>query len=118
MRRWAMAILGVLMGAALIFGTLSRFTDRHMTDDSAMKVPAVGLLLLEDEAGLYVLGVIDGSLACSAGILPGDYLLNARDTALNTVSQLEELLAEPEINPIPVTLGRQEETFTVQLPLR
>ena len=118
MRRWAVATLGVLIGAALIFGALTRFTAPHVTANSPMRVPEVGLLLLEDEAGLYVLGVIDGSLACGAGILPGDYLINARGTALNTVSQLEDLLAAQESDPMPVTLGRQEQTLTVQLPLR
>lgn len=118
MRRWAMAALGVLIGAALIFSALARFPEQHGAAGGPMKVPEVGLLLLEDEAGLYVLGVIDGSLACDAGILPGDYLINARGMALSTAAQLEELLAAQEMGPMPVTLGRHEEIVTVQLTLR
>ena len=118
MRRWAMAALGVLIVAALLFSALLRSPERHDTAGGPLKVPEVGLLLLEDEAGLYVLGVIDGSLACGAGILPGDHLINARGVALSTVAQLEELLAAQEKGPLPMTLGRQEETVTVQLTLR
>ena len=118
MRRWAMAALGMLIGAALIFSAVLRPPEQRSTADGPLKVPEVGLLLLEDEAGLYVLGVIDGSLACDAGILPGDRLTNVRGTALSTVSQLEELLAAQEKGPMPVTLGRQEEIVTVQLTLR
>ena len=118
MRRWVMAAVGVLIGAALIFSALTLLPEQQATDGGPLKVPEVGLLLLEDEAGLYVLGVIDGSLACEAGILPGDHIINARGTALTTATQLEELLAAQEKGPIPMTLGRQEETVTVHLPLR
>lgn len=119
MRRWAMATLGVLIGATLIFGALARSTKQHVTADSPMKVPEVGLLLLEDEMGLYVLGVINGSRAFDAGILPGDYLINARGAALSTATQLEELLAAQDGSDLlPVTLGRQGENVTVNLALR
>lgn len=118
MRRWALAMLGVLIGATLIFGAIARFSAKRMTADSPTNMPEVGLLLLEDEAGLYVLGVIDGSLASGAGILPGDYLIKARNTVLTTVSQLEELLVGQESGPLPVTLDRQEEIVTVELALQ
>lgn len=119
MRRWGVAAAVVLIGAALACGALLRLPARHEAFSSPTRIPETGLLLLEDEMGLYVLGVIDGSRACSAGILPGDYLINARGTALTSASQLEELLdGLNESGFLPVTLDRQDETVTVNLSLR
>lgn len=80
---------------------------------------AMGLVLLEDDAGLYVLGVIDGSRAGSAGILPGDRLTAARNTMLTTIAQLEDLLTVQDgMGPVPLTLSRRDQTVTVNLSLQ
>ncbi|MCH5286303.1 MAG: PDZ domain-containing protein [Christensenellaceae bacterium] len=119
MRRWAMAAAVVLIGAALACGAFLRLPARHLATDAPTRIPETGLLLLEDEMGLYVLGVIDGSLACNAGILPGDYLTNVRDMVLTSASQLEEMLTGScENGVLPVTLDRQSKTVTVNLALQ
>ena len=116
MRRWALAAAVTMAFAALAVVVLA-FPKPHEAPSASAGIAAMGLVLLEDDEGLYVLGVIDGSLACSAGIQPGDYLKTARNTSLATIAQLEELLSE-QGGALPVTLVRRDETFTVNLSLR
>lgn len=117
MRRWAMAAAVVLIAAMLLAGFM-QLSSRHDGPASASRMAQLGLVLLDDDAGLYVLGVIDGSLAGSAGIEPGDYLTSARGTPLTAVAQFEELLAGQEgiaIQSLPLTLNRDNQTYTVSL---
>lgn len=115
MRRWAMAA-AALISAMLLIGFPRLPGQRHDDHPYASRMAQLGLVLLDDDAGLYVLGVIDGSLAGSAGIEPGDYLTSARGTPLSDASQLEELLAgQEEGTPLPLTLNRQERIYTVSL---
>ena len=120
MRRWIKAAVVVLIAAMLLAGFLLLPTKRD-GDAADSRLAQLGLVLLDDEAGLYVLGVIDGGLAGSAGIKPGDYLTCARDTPLTAVAQLEELLISQEDGAAPVlplTLNRDDRTFTVNLSFR
>ena len=118
MRRWAMAAMIVLVGATLA-GSLLTAPNHTKALEGSTRMTAMGLILLEDDAGLYVLGVTDGGLADNAGIHPGDYLTSAKGTTLTTTAQLEELLnGQDGRDDIPVTLFRQEQSLTVNLSLR
>ena len=116
MRRWIMAVAGLLIAASLAALALLPSLARPHASVRSSRTAAMGLVLLEDEDGLYVLAVQDGSRAGSAGIQPGDRLTAAWNTALETVEQLEALLAKQEAgSPLPLTLARQDQTMTVDL---
>ena len=117
MRRWVIPAAALLMCLAAFFAVLLRGADLPPTPDHC-RMTDLGLLLLEEEAGLYVLGVSDGSAAGIAGILPGDRLTMAAGTALSSAAQLEALLDQPGLNAIPITLTRQEKLLTLALRLR
>ena len=118
MRRWAIVAAVVLTGALLAAG-FALLPSRHHGPVSASRMAQLGLVLLDDESGLYVLGVIDGSLASSAGIEPGDYLTRAGGMPLTAASQLEDMLAgRDEAVALPLTLNRHDQTYTVNLSLQ
>ena len=118
MRRWALAATVVLVVAALLMG--SALSPMGSEPRSATPVMTqLGLVLLDGDAGLYVLGVMDGSLASRAGIEPGDYLTSARGLPLTAATQLEEILSGQEAAPsLPLTVSRDERLITVNLPIR
>lgn len=118
MRRWFWAAAVLLVCAALTGCALlgAPAESRPMAGQAC--IAATGLVLLDGETGLYVLGVTDGSLASSAGIRPGDYLTGARDVSLSTAAQLEELLTQQgKATILPLTLVRQNQTLVVHLSL-
>ena len=118
MRRWAIVTAVVLTGALLMAG-FALLPPRRHGHLSTSRMAQLGLVLLDDASGLYVLGVIDGSLAGSAGIEPGDYLTSTGDMPLTAASQLEDLLAgRNEAVALPLTLNRHDQIFTVNLPLQ
>ena len=118
MRRWIMMIAAMLTVAALAAAALPLTARSPRPSGGSTPMAAMGLVLLEDDAGLYVLGVADDSPARSAGIHPGDRLTALRDTALTTVAQLETLLNDPEQGgDVPLTLSRYDQTVTVRLSL-
>ena len=119
MRRWVTAA-AVMLAAAVLAGLWITLPARRAAlPGGSTSMAAMGLVLLEDDAGLYVLGVIDDGLASSAGICPGDRLTALRDTTLTTVAQFETLLADQERGlAFPLTLSRQEQSVTVSLTLQ
>lgn len=116
MRRWAWLAAVALLGCAVV-AVVMGWTSHPPAPEDASCVSALGLLLLEEDAGLYVLGVSDGGAAGSAGIQPGDYLTRAGGTALDSAARLEELIAQPG-GWVPITLERQGEALTVLLQCR
>lgn len=118
MKRWL--ITGIAMLAAMtLTGLLLPFFVPHPQPEIPARLAAMGLILLEDDAGLYVLGVMDGSRAGSAGIRPGDCLTAAKSIALTSVAQLEDLLSCQESGAVlPLTLARNDQLLTVDLTLQ
>ena len=118
MRRWVLMAAVVLATAMVAGGLMTQARGPRRPDGDRSCLAAIGLILLDGEAGLYVLGVTDGSLADSAGIRPGDVLTAALDTPLATAAQLEALIARsnPEV-PLSVTVARQGQMMTVALSL-
>lgn len=78
---------------------------------------SLGLFLLEEYEGLYVLAVNDSSPAARASILPGDVLLEANGVTLSTVTTLDQLLSQLA-SPLRLTLLRDEARLTLSLSLR
>lgn len=118
MKRWTGAAILTLLCviAANVFLSLSK---EPAPDAIPPRLTEMGLLLLDGDNGLYVLGVMNGSLAGDVGIRPGDYLTCAQGTALTSASQLEELLADlTEADSVSITLERQRQMMTVDLALR
>ena len=119
MRRWSIVTAIVLISAIVACGVLWFGLRSPASHDREPRITAIGLLLLDDAEGLYVLGVSDGGLASDAGIQPGDYLTMAKGTALTTAAQLEALLDEmDEKTVLPITLDRRNQTITVNLAIR
>lgn len=70
------------------------------------EVDALGMILQEQNAGLYVLAVMEGSPAAHSGVQPGDTLLMADDAQLTAISSLENVMAT-------ITSARQRITLLV-----
>ena len=116
MRRWIPTISALLAAMALV-GVLFSVLTPPKPSGLSSQTAAIGLVLLEEDEGLYVLAVMDGSRASSAGIQPGDRLTAARGTSLHTVAQLEALLTDSLAEgALLLTVQRYEETLTAQLP--
>lgn len=119
MKRWAVAAGIALLCVMLAAGVFLSLSREHLPDDAPPRLAELGLLLLDGDDGLFVLGVKDGSLASDVGIRPGDYLTSAQGTMLTSATQLEEMLAgQAETGSVPITLDRQQQTMTVNLTLR
>ena len=118
MKRWFITGIAALALMALAGILLPAFAPRPLPECSS-RMAAMGLVLLEDDTGLYVLGVMDGSRAGSAGIQPGDRLTSAKNVPLTSVAQLEDLLASQEDGAaLPLTLARNDQLLTVDLTLQ
>lgn len=85
--------------------------------ESATRMAALGLMLLDGEEGISVLAVQDSSPADRAGILPGDVLLRADGTRVADILQLEALLAKAQRQMCLEVRRSEEETATLQLRL-
>ena len=112
-RRWICGALLVLAVTALGFYVLKTPEETPTADSSA----ALGMMLLEREAGLYVLAVTKDSPADRADIHPGDYLISAGDAPLREVRQLDKMIVDAG-NALPLHLRRENEALWVNLPLR
>ena len=76
----------------------------------------LGLVLLDESGGLFVLAISDQSPAWRAGILAGDLLTRAGDVPLTSVLQLEEMLLSAP-RTLPITLDRSGDIMTLQLSI-
>lgn len=85
--------------------------------ETATRMAALGLMLLDSEEGISVLAVRDSSPADRAGILPGDVLLRADGTRVADILQLEALLAKAQRQMCLDVRRNDEETTTLQLRL-
>ena len=78
-----------------------------------------GLVLLDSAEGVYVLAVAQRSAADEAGVAPGDYLLSAGESVLDTAAALDALIAQlpPAQRTVPLTLRRGGAVLRLSLPL-
>ena len=112
-------IAAVLLAAAgVALACLMHFpAQQHASPPSRMT--ELGLMLLEEEGGVYVLAVTDNSLACRAGIEPGDLLTEADGVTLTEITQLEGMLqASPADGLLHLCLTRDGMPMTLALPVQ
>jgi len=91
-------------------------------DASTQTLPGVVEdLKLQGKQGSLVINVYEGSPADRGGVLPGDYVVKAGDTAISSTQQLTQIVArlKPGID-LPVTVIRQgvEQKLTVRITER
>ena len=83
------------------------------------RMTELGLMLLEEKGGIYVLAVTDRSPACRAGIEPGDLLTEADGESLTEIAQLEAMLQTmPESRALRLGLVREGASMALTLPVQ
>ena len=83
------------------------------------RMTELGLMLLEEKGGIYVLAVTDRSPACRAGIEPGDLLTGVNGDSLTEIAQLEAMLQDvPEGGALRLGLVRNGASMTLTLPVQ
>ena len=75
----------------------------------------LGLMLLDEDNGLFVLAITEYSPAWRAGFQAGDLLLSSGDTQLTSVLQLESMIASAG-GEVPVLLDRSGRQLSLVLP--
>ena len=101
MRKWlrySVMLLAVLLLAAGLYGCLRKDDGYSMESSST----GLGLMLLEKDESLYVLAVTKGSPAEKAGVLPGDYLIQAD---INDEKAVLEAIVEATANGAVSVIG-------------
>lgn len=115
MRKWKwqlLAVLLVLIGVIACLLCRTPLPQREITDTAEL-----GLILLDDAEGVVVLAVQDRSMADRAGILPGDVLLQANDTLLHSIAELEQLMQSRAFPVLKMKIRRTENRFEIKIPL-
>ena len=113
MVRRGICLLALILLAAGLWCGLRQDAPETVPGSSA----ALGLMLLEQRNGIYVLAVTDGSPADRSGIQPGDYLLTLAGEQLVTLETLDALLSDGN-GSLPLTLDRDGQELYLQLPVR
>ncbi|MGN0745700.1 MAG: PDZ domain-containing protein [Aristaeellaceae bacterium] len=85
------------------------------TPAHAQRTAELGLMLLDEENGLFVLAITEYSPAWRAGFQAGDLLLSSGDTQLTSVQQLEAMIASAS-GEVPVLLDRSGRQMSLMLP--
>ena len=112
----------LIMAVALIAAGLSLARLYAPARENAAlpsRMTELGLMLLEEKDGIYVLAVTGRSLACRAGIEPGDLLTEADGESLTEIAQLEAMLQHvPEGGALRLGLMRDGASMTLTLPVQ
>ena len=116
-RRFFLMMAAVMAVMGLALACLYSPAQEHAASPSRMT--ELGLMLLEDEGGIYVLAVTDRSPACRAGIEPGDLLTGVDGKSLTEIAQLEAMLQHvPEGGAMRLGLVRNGASMTLTLPVQ
>ncbi len=113
-RRWIIpAVLLILLAALLLCRQGHNAPEQGPV---SLGSAAMGLMLLDETGGVYVLAVTEGSPADGAGIRPGDLIIQADGQAVLTAEALDELISGRET--LTLTLLRDGENKIIRLPGR
>ncbi|MBQ8200628.1 MAG: PDZ domain-containing protein [Clostridia bacterium] len=103
------------LAAMAVIVSFVLLTGGYMTPEAAQgsgtrpkKSADMGLMLLDQEEGVYVLAVAERSPADRAGVVPGDYLLLAGDEPLQNAAHLDEMM-NGAADGFTLTLQRDEQ---------
>ena len=110
-------LLGAVFAALIFPVAVAAAGGREGTEESPAVV-AVDFADEVDQRGILVSRVINDSPAQAAGILRGDIVLAVDSVDVNTIAELQTLLADYEAGDgIEVRISRGREELTVQLEL-
>lgn len=112
-KKWV-ALAAVLLLVLLVLLVSLVQDDPSLTEASSV---SLGLMLLEQEQGLYVLAVTQDSPADRAGVFPGDRIIASQGMAITHVNQLERLL-DSAGESLPLTLLREGREQQILLLVR
>ena len=117
-KRFILIAAVLLAAAGVALACLMHFpAQQHVSPPSRMT--ELGLMLLEEKGGIYVLAVTDRSPVCRAGIEPGDLLTEAGGESLTEIAQLEAMLQDvPEGGALRLGLVRNGASMTLTLPVQ
>lgn len=106
----------ILIAAAAIAIACSSLPAPSFQTDIASAAD-LGLLLLDTNEGISVLGVQDKSIAEQVGIHPEDVLLHINGISLSTVEALDNLLINCSEDTLSFKLQRGKNEVSVQITL-
>ena len=114
MKRWLIAV--ILLVAVAVGGVVWQRLSAPSAQSVTVGTAELGLLLLDTDDGVSVLGVQERSIAEQAGIRPGDVLLQFNETSLRTAETLDTLLMHGSGENRRLDLQRGMNVFSVHLP--
>lgn len=107
----------LVLSALLLLAILLLRKEEPVSLTEQSNAASMGILLLEENDGLYVLAVIEQSVAAKANIEPGDLLYRANDIPLTSVSEFDTLLnTSNKENRLRLTLTRDGAQLIRYLP--
>ena len=114
------AVLCVLLTVAIlgaVAAALPSFQPEREEPSTAhaQRTAELGLMLLDEDNGLFVLAITEYSPAWRAGFQAGDLLLFSGDTPLTRVLQLEAMISSAG-GEVPVLLERSGRQLSLMLP--
>ena len=114
------AVLCVLL-AVVVLGAIAAALPAFQPEQEetsathAQRTAELGLMLLDEDNGLFVLAITEYSPAWRAGFQAGDLLLSSGDTPLTSVLQLESMISTAG-GEVPVLLDRSGRQLSLMLP--
>lgn len=115
MKRWILMAMVII--AAVAAAMAWRYLPIPSSQPSVVSAADLGLLLLDTDDGISVLGVRDKSIAEQAGICPGDGLMGINGNALTTVEGLDDFLMNDSDDTLVFELQRGKDVFCVKISL-
>ena len=105
----------VVLGAVAAALPAFRPEQEETSATHAQRTAELGLMLLDEDNGLFVLAITEYSPAWRAGFQAGDLLLSSGDTPLTSVLQLESMISSAA-GEVPVLLDRSGRQLSLILP--
>ena len=116
MKKVVLCVLIVVAALLAVAAALPAFqTEQEESSGHAKRTAELGLMLLDEDNGLFVLAITEYSPAWRAGFQAGDLLLSSGGTLLTSVVQLESLIADAS-GEMPVLLERSGDQLSLMLP--
>lgn len=103
----------VLLSALILLPPL--FLTQEEASEPATRSAELGLILLDQDDGLFILAVIADSAAEQAGFRAGDLLLRSGETPLTTTTMLESLITQDH-EELSILLERNGKQLSLELP--
>lgn len=108
-------LLCILLMLSLMLMHVLSLSTSAVAPVPATRSAELGLILLDEEDGLFILAVTEHSPAQRAGFMAGDLLLSVGDTHLTSATLLEGMLTQSTAG-LPILLERDGEQLTLTLP--